>query len=638
MCGIGLLVFSESEDSSDLEDKLKRCLTLRGPSIPCQKKTMKTSPTTGFDETTTSIVELYSSVLHLRGTDPMKQPVMSKTTGFCWNGEIYHSLNHNISTENTEVSDTEIINGLLVDSYKDNGIEHIAKVFSEVDGEYAFIYVHQPISSTNNNGFKDETIVYFGRDPFGRRSLLSTPFLEKDERGEITDKMKALDSKLDKFMLCSTSPFDYYGEDEQDQEQKNELMEVPAGFVFAIHIKSGIIEKHPILKKPAPEIIASFSSENSNVTMGGNDEMMLDLYNKNLSSSKALLSKEEISNSMLQAAETLFLKLSDSVRKRVINVPLPSSSTSSSVAILFSGGIDSVILAALSHFHIPIDQSIDLLNVAFCTPSLDGKMMPEELANQSKDRVAAIESYLELKQIYNQRKWNFVRVDVDLEELLHERPKIYSLLYPRLTNMDLNVGSAMWFAGRGKGWLCSDDGTESIPYHSNTKVLILGIGADEQLGGYSRHRAVFNKTRSSYADESGEDMNSSLCIEKAYIELEKELRMEMRRIWQRNLGRDDRILSSHGKESRFPFLDEDVVLFLSSQKITDYCDFSKGPGIGDKMILRIIAKGLGLTHCVCLVKRAMQFGSRVAKTSDVHTFGSRHKASGTAGIIIKKKD
>lgn len=62
------------------------------------------------------------------------------------------------------------------------------------------------------------------------------------------------------------------------------------------------------------------------------------------------------------------------------------------------------------------------------------------------------------------------------------------------------------------------------------QVVLTGIGADEQLAGYSRHRVRFATS--------------------GHEGLIQELAMELGRISSRNLGRDDRVVGDHGKEAR----------------------------------------------------------------------------------------
>jgi asparagine synthetase B (glutamine-hydrolysing) len=130
-------------------------------------------------------------------------------------------------------------------------------------------------------------------------------------------------------------------------------------------------------------------------------------------------------------------------------------------------------------------------------------------------------------------------------------------------------------------------------YQTNTKILLLGMGADEQLGGYGRHRTKF--------------------LLGGWSNLIKELQFDLSRISVRNLGRDDRCISDHGREARFPFLDEDVVNFLSSIPIWLKIHPNFNKGFGDKYILRKLADHLGLKESAWIAKRAIQFGSRVSK-------------------------
>lgn len=136
------------------------------------------------------------------------------------------------------------------------------------------------------------------------------------------------------------------------------------------------------------------------------------------------------------------------------------------------------------------------------------------------------------------------------------------------------------------------------PFASTAKVILSGIGADEQLAGYSRHRVRFKTS--------------------GHRGLVQELAMELGRISSRNLGRDDRIIADHGKEARFPYLDEDVVDYLNSLPVWRKADLTLPRGVGEKLLLRRAARALGLGPSALLPKRAIQFGSRIAKMENGH--------------------
>lgn len=87
----------------------------------------------------------------------------------------------------------------------------------------------------------------------------------------------------------------------------------------------------------------------------------------------------------------------------------------------------------------------------------------------------------------------------------------------------------------------------------------------------------------------------------------------MDRIPTRNLGRDDRVISTHGKETRHPFLSLDVVNFLVGLPVHAKMDPRHEVGVGDKMLLRLAARKMGLIEASARKKRAMQFGSHSAR-------------------------
>jgi asparagine synthetase B (glutamine-hydrolysing) len=92
-----------------------------------------------------------------------------------------------------------------------------------------------------------------------------------------------------------------------------------------------------------------------------------------------------------------------------------------------------------------------------------------------------------------------------------------------------------------------------------------------------------------------------------------QLQLEIDRIPTRNMGRDDRVISHHGKETRHPFLSLDVVAFLAGLSVDDKMDPRLEVGLGDKTLLRLAARKLGLVEASARKKRAMQFGSHSAR-------------------------
>lgn len=164
---------------------------------------------------------------------------------------------------------------------------------------------------------------------------------------------------------------------------------------------------------------------------------------------------------------------------------------------------------------------------------------------------------------------------------------IKDLLYPLETVLDDSIGCALWFAARGHGLKNGES------YKTTARVVLLGTGADEQLGGYSRHRVKFK--------------------EGGLSDLSSEIRMEVARISRRNLGRDNRVVASNGVAPRYPFLDMEIVNYLSSLTIDQKMDLRLERGVGEKLLLRAVAVKLGLEKTALEPKRAIQFGSRIAK-------------------------
>ncbi|KAG1174484.1 hypothetical protein G6F70_008376 [Rhizopus microsporus] len=487
-------------------------------------------------------LQFYSTVLHLRGSNVVPQPIEESGNILCWNGEIFGG----IYVEHGQ-NDTQVLMSHLA---KADSQEDILSIFSRIEGPYAFVFWQAATKK-----------LWFGRDCLGRRSLL-------------------IHRQSDLLLLSSVGLVNEAWE------------ELAANGIYCVD-----------MTKEGPDNIQLFPWSQTDLPL-----LPFPRLNAALPQHLKTVDNPQIAPVLDEQQEEIvvdFIRvLSDSVKSRVADIPHLKHSHSARVAILFSGGIDCTVLAALADRFLPASEAIDLLNVAFENPRTTmAKNRTNKKKNQQEeqrpvydtpDRITGRASLEELKSIAPDRCWNFVEIDVPYSEAMEYRQHIIDLMFPLDTVMDLSIAMAFWFASRGKGTILCDG--KKQPYHSQARVLLSGLGADEQLGGYSRHREAFRHG--------------------SWERLIQETQLDVDRISTRNLGRDDRIMSDHGKEVRFPFLCTDVVKWLCNQPIHFKMDLRFERGIGEKLLLRQAAHKIGLLSTSKNWKRAIQFGAKTAKMTE----------------------
>ena len=224
------------------------------------------------------------------------------------------------------------------------------------------------------------------------------------------------------------------------------------------------------------------------------------------------------------------------------------------VGVIFSGGVDSSILALLLK-EISINKKLDITLYAV---GVEG----------SKDIEAAkyAAKYLDLP----------LKIQKVTEKLIRDNLAqiVHAIGDDNL--MKIGVGMTTYLACH----MASKD---------NIKVAISGQGADELFGGYNRYLK-------SYSDGN----------------LDWELRKDISNMYHVNLERDDACAMLNGVELRLPFLDKNLVEYAINLPIK-----YKVAGSGDvlrKNILRKLAFNEGLDVDIAFrPKKAAQYGTGIDK-------------------------
>ncbi|KAJ1798537.1 hypothetical protein LPJ59_002430 [Coemansia sp. RSA 2399] len=589
MCGIQVLIQQtgngEDGNRSGIWDRLTAVNRNRGPDSHKEHVVSMALTSLSADpraQSMQTVITFGAHVLHLRGPETQSQPIVSKDTEdvLCWNGEVFGGID--VGTRNDGVVLFETLQRTKLQNPKN----YILQVFGQIEGPYAFVYLDH-----------EQGNLWFSRDFLGRRSLL----------------MRKIG--LQSLLISSVAD----GVDAESEDSK--WTELPAQQMYCLDLADSLwATTGELADTQFKQYSWRYASDPEKSTL----VLPFDRVTTELADGSSALSSESISD-LDSFSETskwqpyidgLERVLTESIRTRVESIPFHHGTGSDEplprVGVLFSGGVDCITIAALLTKILPHGEPIELFNVAFENPRQARAHNKAQEPNNSiydvPDRKTGRQGWLELCELDPVREWRFVEIDVPYDQVLEHRAHVRQLLAPSDTVMDMSIGLALWFASKGIGQLVGRDESNKTgttyprqAYSGAARVLLLGMGADEQLGGYSRHRAAW--------DRGG------------WPELGNEIQMDVQRIATRNLGRDDRIVSDNSKESRYPFLAAEVVRFLSQTPLDRKMDMRYPRGIGEKLLLRLLAHQIGLARACMLAKRAIQFGARTAKMESGQTKG-----------------
>ena len=258
--------------------------------------------------------------------------------------------------------------------------------------------------------------------------------------------------------------------------------------------------------------------------------------------------------------ELLIDDLYSAVLKRVENI--------SNVGLIFSGGVDSTILAVL------------LKQIA-------------EKRNNDKDLIPLnIKLYsvgVENSQDIKFSKEIAEELDLPLKTIIIDEETVKESIKPVLTAieddnvMKLGVGMTIYLASKAMK-------------EDNIKVALSGQGADELFGGYNRYLKHFEENN----------------LFDAYFALDEEIYHDIANMYHVNLERDDAVSMANGVELRVPFLDKDIIDLALD--IPGIYKIKNNEDVLRKHILRDVAKSIGVPDYIAdRPKKAAQYGSGINK-------------------------
>ncbi|KAJ5393642.1 uncharacterized protein N7487_011283 [Penicillium crustosum] len=573
MCGIFFSLSSSTPTPSTQETC--NLLQKRGPDSYKTHTTQKDiHAQDGVSPPLSYYLTFTSTVLSLRGDHVYTQPLVDPSTQsvLCWNGEAWK-----IAGERVQGNDTEHVFKLFLQAVggdQKDSVKRMTEAIASLSGPFAFVF-YDAVNSR----------LFYSRDCLGRRSLLEG----FDENGNL---------KI--CSICDSASVDCFKEVGTEGVCTIDLARYQDPSLFPRELcQIKILPWSSAASPPADHIRKSIPPMNTTLPTEQPPALTTDSV-------------------FVQELES---KLRQSLELRIQNVPKPPgyiAGETAKTAVLFSGGLDCTLLARLSHDILPLDEPIDLLNVAFENPRVaaaakanqqksPSSLPPLSIYENCPDRITGRSAHIELQATCPGRTWRFIAIDIPYTETLAHREQVKRLMRPHNTEMDISIACALYFASRGQGTaqtnpsaqLPTPDTPPSPLYTTTSRVLLSGLGADELFAGYGRHGVAFNRG--------------------GFKDLIAEIDLDVSRLGSRNLGRDDRVLSHWGRETRFPFLDEEFVAWVLRAPVWEKCGFGlpeieATAGIdSEKLALRLVALRLGLVKVSREKKRAIQFGARTAK-------------------------